>query len=106
MRPAFMAPVVRAGEVHSDDEGDRVVPITYAAANYTGFNITYDGRAFHHVDVDDRVDPVPLAVEVVEDAGRGATVRYAYGASEGRAYRFERAGDCWRLVEQLPPALD
>lgn len=104
-RAAFTAPIVRASEVESDSEGDRLVPVAYTAAAYPGFNVTHDGRAFHHVDAAGQTDPAPLALDVT-DGATGPTVRYDYGSTEGRAYRFERAGDCWRLVEQLPPALD
>lgn len=106
-RAAFTAPIVRASEVQSDADGDRLVPVAYAAAGYAGFNLVHDGRAFHHIDADGHADPSPLDVRVDTDAASGAaTVRYAYGSTEGRGYRFERVGDCWHLTEQLPPPLD
>ncbi|TZF81674.1 hypothetical protein [Cognatilysobacter lacus] len=106
VRSAFTAPVVKAAELHSDEQGDRVEPVAYASSDYNGFNLAYDGRAFHHIDAEGHTDSAPLPVQTTDAADGGTTVRYAYGSSEGRAYRFERSGDCWRLVEQLPPALD
>ncbi|WP_460832779.1 hypothetical protein [Lysobacter humi (ex Lee et al. 2017)] len=104
-RGAFSAPLVLASELHSDEGGDRLVPVAYAGSDYPRFSLSHDARGFHHVDPAGRIDPAPLRVDVREDAA-GAVVRYAYGSAEGRAFRFERAGDCWRLAEELPPALD
>lgn len=104
-RPALSAPLIAASELHSDAEGDRLVQVAYAGADYPRFSLSHDGRAFHHVDAAGRIDPAVLPVDVREGAA-GAVVRYAYGSAEGRAFRFERTGDCWRLAEELPPALD
>lgn len=105
-RAALSRPLVRASELHSDADGDRLVPVVYAASDYPGFALTFDGRAFHHVDASGRTDPAPLPVEIVGGEAGDMIVRYRYGASEGRAFRFERAGDCWRLAEEMPPPLD
>lgn len=105
-RAALSRTIVRASELHSDGDGDRLVPVAYTAADYPGFDITFDGRAFHHVDAAGKVDGAPLAVEVQPGSDGGNVVRYRYGMSEGRAFRFERDGDCWRLAEELPPPLD
>ena len=96
---AFIAPLVKVTELHSDDTGDHERMVYVAGARYDDFNVKHAGNAFHFVDSEGKVDASPLALEVSQESKALRAVRYLYGMSEGNSYRFEEKGDCWYLSQ-------
>ncbi len=97
------APLVKTVELRSDGEGDFPQPVYMTASAYDGFNVRFQGGAFHHVDSEGAVDPDPLRLDISAQGADQRLVAYQYGMSEGNSYRFERHAGCWRLAEDPEP---
>lgn len=95
----FTAPVVKVVELLSDGDGDVPQPVYMTAAQYDGFNLRYQGGAYHYVDAEGKVDRAALKPKIVAEGADRRLVRYGLNMSEGNSYRFEQAGGCWRLSE-------
>ncbi|WP_101926521.1 MULTISPECIES: hypothetical protein [Luteimonas] len=103
-RVAFTVPLVRVVELNSNNEGDFPREVLVRNGAYTGFNVRYEGGAFHYVDAGGKVDSTPLLLDVKPEDNT-YLVRYRYGMSEGNSYVFEAYEGCWRLAaDPEPPA--
>lgn len=104
VRAAFTAPLVRVTEsVDREEAGYVDVQTLELGARYTGFSLTLHDGGFHVVDSAGGVSPTPVAPEVRSESD-GAYFVVLSGNVEGLSYRFERAGDCWRLTQDPEPA--
>lgn len=96
---AFTAPVVKVGELYSDDNGDHSRMVYIAGAAYDDFNVNYAQDAFHFVDSVQSIDGKPLHLDIESKDANQRSVRYMYGVSEGNSYTFKLSSDCWYLTE-------
>ena len=104
MQKSFTAPLVEVAEMEDlGDRGYHLQQVLMAAQDYRGFNLAYADGAFHFVDYQGRVDATPLPLAIKTPSPLVRMVSYRYGTSEGKAYRFEKVGNCWQLAADTQP---
>lgn len=111
MRAAHTAPVVKVMELSSDELPDFYherpgywpVPTYALGSTYANFPVRRQGGQYHLLDGGGAVIPTPARVSITEPRRGTRKVRLAMGLSEGRAFLFERHGNCWVLTEEPDP---
>lgn len=103
VRQAFTRPLVSVIRYRQLGEDSDTYPALVAAAQYDGFRLRHADDGYHVAAADGGVDPATTAVERSEVSPGTFRVSYRYGMSEGRAYLFQRQGDCWVLAGEPDP---